>query len=308
MIATAITRMLEIRYPVLAAPMFLISNVEMLVAVGEAGGLASVPSLNYRSSDQFREAIRTLKQRTTAPFGVNLILLGNPRLEADLRICLEERVPLLITSLGNPQPVIEAAHAHGARVFCDVTNAHHAKKAEAAGADAVIAVSAGAGGHAGTLSPMALIPYLVEQLRIPVVAAGAISDGRGLAAALALGAQAAYMGTRFIASQEAPAAAAYKEMILAARPDDIVYSPEVSGHPANFLGSSLEAFRASRQGEAADAPVQPSAWKDVWSAGHGVGTIDRVESCREIVEGVVAQYLETLKGLPGSSSAGRFSP
>lgn len=297
---TAITRMLGIRYPLIGAPMFLISNVEMVVAIAEAGGMGTFPALNYRTSEQFRDAVRAIKARTRAPFGVNLILLGNERLEADLAICFEEEVPVIITSLGNPAPVIQAAHAHGLKVFCDVTNLKHALKCQAAGADAVVAVASGAGGHAGAISPFVLVPYLQRSLAIPVIAAGGISDGHGLAAALALGASAAYLGTRFIASTESPAPEAYKAMILQASPEDIEYTPEVSGHPANFLRPSLEALRAS--GATADGKaLRPSAWKEVWSAGHGVGLIDEVKGCAEIVRALMTEYEAIRAGLASFS-------
>lgn len=295
---TAITRMLGIRYPILGAPMFLISNVEMVVALGEAGALGAFPSLNLRTTESFKEAVRAIKERTRAPFGVNLILLGNDRLEADLAVCLEEEVPLLITSLGNPTRVIQEAHARGLKVFCDVTNLKHALKCQEAGADAVIAVASGAGGHAGAISPFVLVPHLQAHLSIPVVAAGGISDGRGVAAALALGAAGAYIGTRFIATRESPAPDGYKRMILESSAEDIEYSPEVSGHPANFLRTSLEAFRATKEGQTG-APARPSAWRDVWSAGHGVSLISEIEGCREIVARMMTEYEAIRSGLPG---------
>lgn len=294
---TAITRMLGIRYPIVSAPMFLISDVAMVVAVSEAGGLGTFPALNYRTTEQFRSAVQEIKTQTTAPFGVNLIIHGNPRLETDLRVCLEEGVPVIITSLGNPEQVIKAAHAHGAKVFCDVIGLKHAEKCAAVGADAVIAVSAGAGGHAGTISPFVLVPFLKRHLAIPVLAAGGISDGAGMVAAFALGASAVYLGTRFIATEEAPAPQGYKDMILQAVPEDIEYTPEVSGHPANFLKPSLETFRANGE-QGADTMLRPSAWKEVWSAGHGVGLIQDLPTCRDLVQRLISEYEATRKALP----------
>lgn len=303
---TSVTQLLGIRYPIIAAPMFLVSNPDMLVAVGEGGGLGAMPSLNARTTDAFREAVREIKQRTNAPFGVNLILLGNDRLQADLQVCLEEKVPLIITSLGNPTELIQLAHQHGTRVFCDVVNLKHAQKAQAAGADAVIAVSHGAGGHAGVISPFVLVPYLRQNLQIPVIAAGGISTGAGVAAALAVGAGAAYLGTRFIASTEAPVAEAYKQALLQASPEDIEYTPEVTGHPANFIRSSLETFRASKQ----EATSEVKKWRDIWSAGQGVGLIDAIKPCGEIMADLVAEYEATRRGLPdlsqASAAAGRL--
>lgn len=287
--STAITRMLGIRYPLLAAPMFLISNVDMVVAVSEAGGLGCFPALNYRSTDAFRNALREIKARTDKPYGVNLILWDNARLDEDLAVVLEERVPLIITSMGNPSAIVEAARVRGLKVFCDVINLKHAEKCVAAGADGLIAVAQGAGGHAGTITPFVLVPHLRKRLGVPVVAAGSIVDGKGMAAALALGAEAVYVGTRFIASAESPADQAFKDMILRAAPEDIVYTPEVSGHHANFLKGSLERFRA--QGG--------KRWKDAWSAGQGSALIEDVRPCAEIVRDMVAEYEAVRQSLPG---------
>lgn len=297
---TDITRMLGMRYPIIAAPMFLISNEDMVVAVGEAGGLGAVPALNWRTTEAFREAVRAIKARTDAPFGVNLILLNNDRLEADLAVCLEERVPLIITSLGDPTTLIKAAHAHGLRVFCDVVNLRHAQKAQSAGADAVIAVSAGAGGHAGTTSPFVLVPYLRARLDIPVVAAGGISTGSGVAAALTLGAGAAYLGTRFIASTESPAEEGFKAMILASAPEDIEYTPEVTGHPANFLRESLKSFRELQ----AKSEHEAKRWRDCWSAGQGVALIEAIRPCGEIVRELMAEYELARAALPAFEAPG----
>lgn len=298
---TDITRMLGMRYPIIAAPMFLISNEDMVVAVSEAGGLGTMPALNWRTTEAFREAVRTIKARTDKPFGVNLILLNNDRLQADLEVCLEERVPLIITSLGNPTELIKVAHERGLRVFCDVVSLRHAQKAQAAGADAVIAVSAGAGGHAGTISPFVLVPYLRQALDIPVIAAGGISTGAGVAAALTLGAGAAYLGTRFIASTESPAEEGFKAMILQAQPEDIEYTPEVTGHPANFLRESLANFRHIK----AKAETEAKRWRDCWSAGQGVALIDAVQPCADIVAQLMREYEDARSGLPAFQASSR---
>ncbi|MDB5099685.1 MAG: 2-nitropropane dioxygenase [Cyanobacteria bacterium RYN_339] len=286
--------MLGIRYPLIAAPMFLVSNADMMVEVGEAGALGAMPALNLRSTDEFRETVREIKRRTNAPFGVNLILLNNPRIEDDLKVCLEEQVPLIITSLGNPTELIAAAHGKGVRVFCDVINLKHAQKAHAAGADALIAVSAGAGGHAGPVSPFVLIPWLSAELKTPVVAAGGIANGANVAAALALGADAAYLGTRFIASQEAPVEEAFKLAICQASPEDLEFTPEVTGHHANFLKESLEKFRAAKR----EGGTEIKRWRDVWSAGQTVGLITQVKPCREIVADLMSEYHAARASLP----------
>ncbi|MEB3328858.1 MAG: nitronate monooxygenase [Candidatus Sericytochromatia bacterium] len=291
--------MLDIRHPIIAAPMFLVSNPGMVVAVGEAGGLGTMPALNARTTEALREAIRAVRARTGAPFGVNLILLGNPRLREDLAVCLEERVPLLITSLGDPTEIVAAAHSAGLRVFCDVVNVRHAQKARAAGADALIAVGHGAGGHAGTVSPLVLVPWLRRETGLPVVAAGGLADGAGLAAALALGAGAGYFGTRFIASSEAPVGTGFKQAICAAGPEDVVYTPEVTGHPANFLKDSLARWREAGHEGGSDL----KKWRDVWSAGQSVGLIDAIKPCGAIVADLVAEYEAARSGLPSFSGA-----
>lgn len=286
-IETALTRMLGIRYPIVAAPMFLVSSPEMVAAVGNAGGLGTMPALNFRTTDEFRAALKRVRELTDAPVGVNLILLGNERLEADLRVCLEEGVAVIITSLGDPTRVIEAAHAHGAKVFCDVVSARHAAKAAAAGADALVAVAAGAGGHAGTTTPFVLIPQLKALTGLPVLAAGGLADGAGLAAAIALGADGGYFGTRFIASEEAPVPDAFKQAICQATPEDIEYTPEVTGHPANFLKGSLATYREAQASGDAGALKR---WRDVWSAGQTVGLIGAVSPCADIVAEVAEGY------------------
>ncbi len=288
-IDTPITRMLGIRYPIIASPMFLVSNVELVSAVAEAGAIAAYPSLNYRPEESFRESVREIRRRTDKPFGVNLVIKLTPRFEEDLKICLDEGVPFLITSLGDPTEVIRLAHQNGAKVFCDVINLKHALKVRDAGADAIIAVGAGAGGHAGTWTPYVAVPYLKEKTGLPVVAAGGIATGGAVAASLALGADAAYVGTRFIASREANADNDYKKMIVESGPEDIEYTPEVSGTNGNFLKASLTRFRAGE--------VQ-GAWKDVWSAGQNVGLINDIKPAADIVADLIREYEATRAALP----------
>jgi nitronate monooxygenase len=286
---TAITRMLSIRYPIVAAPMFLVSGARLLLAVAEAGGIGVIPSLNFRTHQAFREFLESFPQGV--PFGVNLILKDilkdNPRLEEDLLAVAERRVPLVVTSLGDPTRVVEKVKAYGGVVWCDVVGLRHGKKAVEAGADALVAVASGAGGHAGQVSPFVLGPWLRQELGVPVLIAGGIATGRQLLAALALG-DGAYIGTRFIATLESEAPLEYKEALLRATPEDILYTPEVTGVPANFLRDSLERFR---QGGG-------KAWKEVYSAGHGVAFIREIPSAKEVVARLVAEYQEAKKALP----------
>ncbi len=282
---TAVTRMLGIRYPIVVAPMFLVSNRPLLEAAARAGAIGLIPTLNFRSHAEYRAFLEAWPAGLA--FGVNLILKDNPRLPEDLAATVEHRVPLVVTSLGDPTPVIEAVHGYGGVVWCDVVGLRHARKAAAAGADALVAVAAGAGGHAGTTSPFVLAPWLREETGLPVLVAGGLATGAQLLAALALG-DGGYFGTRFIATQEAGAPEAYKRALVEAKPGDVVYTPEVTGVPANFLRDSLERFRAEGS----------KAWKDVWSAGHGVAFIRDIPPAGELVTRLVREYAKAKANLP----------
>lgn len=291
---TALSRRLGLRYPFVAAPMFLISNKEMLVAGAEAGILACMPSLNARTAEQFRDDLKWVRSKTDKPIGINLTIgLTKPeRIEADLQACIEFDVPVILTSYGNPAEVVKRAHEKNRLVFHDVITLHHGKKAVAAGVDAIIGVSSGAGGHAGRISPYVLVPWLAEELKVPIIAAGCISDGRQVVASLSLGAQLCYIGTRFIASTECGAVDAYKQMVVTAGPEDVVYTDKVSGIHANFLKATVpEDFTADR------SPDGAKRWKDIWSAGQGVGLIHDVKPMGEIVEALAREAHDTWKAL-----------
>jgi nitronate monooxygenase len=283
---TQLSRSLGLKYPFVAAPMFLISNKEMIVAAAEAGILGCMPSLNARTNEQFKADLAWIRERTDRPFGINLTIGLTPkeRLEADFALCVEYRVPVLLTSYGNPTEYVRRAHEHKMTVFHDVITLAHAKKAEAAGVDGIIAVSAGAGGHAGRISPYVLIPWLASELEVPIIAAGCISTGRQVVASLALGAQLCYLGTRFIVSTECGASVAYKDKIVAAGPEDIVYTDAVSGIHANFLKDTVpDGFTPDRSPEGA------KRWKDIWSAGQGVGLIHAIQPLGEITEALARE-------------------
>ena len=235
-IQTAFSSLLGLKYPIIAGPMFLVSDENLVSQVSMAGGLGAMPSLNWRTSEGFRAAVQGVKKLTDKSFGVNLIVnAANPRQTPDLAICAEEKVPLVITSLGNPKEAIRRMHEVGCKVFCDVTNLEYAKKVEGLGADGVIAVSAGAGGHAGPISPMVLLPYLKRHIKIPVIAAGGIATGEQIAAAIILGAEGVQIGTRFIASTEAKVGKDYKKAIIDSDPEDIVMTLKISGTPAAVI-------------------------------------------------------------------------
>ncbi len=292
---TPLSRTLGLRYPIVAAPMFIISNKEMLLACAEAGILGSMPNLNARTSEQLRDDLAWVRARTDRPFAINMTLgfLDPERLARDLALLEEFDVPVWITSYGDPTSLVHRAHASGAKVFHDVIHLKHAKKAESAGVDAIIGVSAGAGGHAGRITPYALIPYLKSQLAVPVIAAGAITTGRQVVASLALGAELVYMGTRFITSAECGAQDAYKQMVVDATPEDIVYTDAVSGVHANFLKATLP-----NPSVGDDGPVAAKRWKDIWSAGHGVAEITEVLTIERIVDEIVREYHDAVAALP----------
>lgn len=324
-IPTALTEMLGCRYPILAAPMFLVSNVDMVVAASEAGAVGTFPALNYRPIEAYRKALTEIKSRTQKPIGVNIIVnKSNTRQNEDLAHALDVGVELLITSLGSPKTVIEEAHKNGAKVICDVTNLEHALKVQDLGADGVIAVGTGAGGHAGPISPFVLLPWLKNHLKIPVVAAGGVASGRGLLAALSLGAAGVSVGTRFIASREATIDPSYKKAVVDADPEDIVLTERVSGTPASVINTeyvqkmgltlpwwvkTLKNQPLSKKWvvplihylgmrsleEAAGKPT----WKTVWSAGQSVGLIDDIRSCQQIIQDFVSEYYEIKANLPG---------
>jgi nitronate monooxygenase len=291
---TPLSKKLGLKYPFVSAPMFLISNKEMLLAAAEAGILGCMPSLNARTPEKFREDLAWVRARTDKPIGINLTIGLTPpeRIDSDLTACLEMDVPVIVTSYGNPSEVTKRAHEKGRLVFHDVISLHHGKKAVGAGVDAIIAVGAGAGGHAGRISPFVLVPWLKEELKVPIIAAGCISDGRQVVASLSLGAELCYLGTRFIASTECGAADAYKKMVVDSGPEDVVYTDAVSGIHANFLKATVpENFTADRSPEGA------KRWKDIWSAGQGVAQIHDIKPMGAIVEDLAREAHDTLKAL-----------
>lgn len=288
-LSTPLARKLGLRYPIIAAPMFIVSGKEMLVAAAEAGIMAAMPTLNARTPDALRDDLTWIRARTDRPFGLNLTIgLTDPeRRERDMDLVEAFEVPVLITSYGNPTDYVRRAHGHGATVLHDVINLQHAKKAEAAGVDAIIGVAAGAGGHAGRISPYVLYPYLKQHLKVPIVAAGCISSGAQIAASLALGAELVYLGTRFIASEECLADARYKQMIVDAVPEDIVYTDAVSGIHANFFKQTLPDHPDFEPGIAGD---EAKRWKSIWSAGQGSALVESVKPVETIVEDLVREY------------------
>lgn len=296
----AILESLNLSLPIVASPMFIVSRQELVIECCKNGILGTFPALNNRTTEGFEEWVIEIKQELAAEaertgkkmpaYGVNLIVhKTNPRVMPDLEVIVRQQVPLIITSLGAVKDVVDAVHSYGGLVFHDVTNTYHAQKAIDAGCDGLILVSAGAGGHAGTLNPMPFVQEIRKMFDGVILLGGAISTGRDVASAMQMGADLAYMGTRFINTKEAVADDGYKQMIIDSGSREIVYTASVSGIPANWMVGSLEAAGITKdmwdQKGKADfgAEHEAKAWKNLWSAGHGVATIKDNPPAAELI-------------------------
>lgn len=302
--------------------MFLVSGPALVVAQCTAGVLGALPSLNARPAAQLDawlgEIRRTLAawdeahpDTPAAPWAVNLIVhRSNHRLADDLAVCARHRVPVVITSLGARPEVNDAVHAWGGRVLHDVTTDAFARKAVAKGADGLVAVAAGAGGHAGTVNPFALVAEIRQWFDGPLALAGAIATGGAVVAARACGADLAYVGTPFIATHESSAPPAYRQALVAATSGDIVYTDAFSGVPANYLAGSIRAAGHDPEALPAHAPAMdiaaegdgegPRAWRDIWSAGHGVSAVREVVSTHALVARLMDEQAAALRRLAGT--------
>ena len=299
----------QLRLPVIGAPLFIISNPDLVIAQCTAGVIGSFPALNARPETALEEWIVRIQDaladwdaknptQRAAPFAVNQIVhRSNARLEHDLAVCVRHRVPIVITSLGARAEVNEAVHSYGGVVLHDVIHDRFARKAIEKGADGLVAVAVGAGGHAGTLSPFALIQEIRAWFDGPVALSGAIATGAAVLAAQAMGADLAYVGTAFIATEEANAADAYKQALLAGSADSIVYTNLISGVHGNYLKASLAAagldpdnLPQSDPSKMDFGPDRKRAWKDIWGSGQGIGVLDRVVPAAELVERLASEY------------------
>ena len=305
----------RLRLPVIGAPMFIVSTPRLVLAQCRAGIVGSFPALNARPAAQLddwlseiTETLDSLRRANPAakiaPFAVNQIVhASNDRLEHDVAMCVKHRVPIVITSLHPPAEVVSAVHAYGGIVFHDVINLRHAEKAAAQRVDGIIAVCAGAGGHAGVLSPFALVKQIREVYSGTIILSGAMSTGADVLAAQALGADLAYIGTRFIASEEANASAEHKQMLIDSSAEDIVYTSLFSGIAGNYLRASvvktgldpdnLPAADKSKMNFGSGGGTELKAWRDIWSAGHGVSGIHEIASVSAIVEHMTREYQAT---------------
>lgn len=297
----------RLRLPAIAAPMFLVSGPDLVVETCRSGLIGTFPALNQRTSQGYSDWLDDIKQRLgahpdAAPFGINLIVhRSNPRVDADLKITVEHKVPLVITSLGAVADLVKAVHSYGGLVFHDVISLRHAEKAAEAGVDGIIAVAAGAGGHAGTISPFALVSEIRRFFDKTIILSGAMSNGAQIAAARAMGADLAYLGTRFVATSESLAVEEYKQMILRSTFGGIVYTPAISGVNANFMRESIVANGLDPDNLPAhgklDMNEEARVWKTIWSAGHGVGTIRDIPPAAELCERLIAEYKEAVSKL-----------
>ena len=298
--------------PVIGSPLFLVSGPELVMAQCKAGIIGSFPALNARPQHVLEEWIVRIKtelaeyqkqnpDKKVAPFAVNQICHGsNDRLMDDMATCVKHEVPIIITSLRPPAELVEAAHSYGGLVYHDVINVRHAKKAAEQGVDGLILVCAGAGGHAGALSPFALLREVKEWFDGTVILSGSIGDGYSVASALALGADFAYMGTRFIATKEANADQGYKQMLIDSAADDIVYSNLFTGVSGNYLKPSIknagldpdnlpEADK-SKMNFGSGGNTDAKAWKDIWGSGQGIGGIKDDPSVEDLVTRIKEEY------------------
>jgi nitronate monooxygenase len=300
----------HLRLPAIGAPLFIISNPDLVQAQCKAGIVGSFPALNARPAEMLDDWLTRITtelaahraanpQAVVAPFAVNQIVhSSNDRLQRDMDLCVKHRVPVLITSLRAPDAVVEAAHSYGGLVFHDVTNIRHAQRALAAGVDGLILVCTGAGGHAGRLSPFALVPEVRAFYDGTIILSGSIASGGAILAAQAIGADLAYLGTRFIASTEANAADAYKQMIVDSSGEDIVYSNLFTGVHGNYLRGSIvnagldpDALPESDKNAMNFGSGRSKAWRDIWGAGQGVGQIHDVRPAAQIVDQLEREYL-----------------
>ena len=304
----------DLSLPAMAAPMFLISGPKLVVECCKNGIVGTFPALNQRTSEGFEEWIIEIKSelqkfeeetgKKAAPFGVNLIVHPtNPRLEADITLCVKHQVPLIITSLGAVSMVVDAIHSYGGLVFHDIIKKRHAEKAAEAGVDGLILVAAGAGGHAGTINPMTLVAEIKKFFKKTILLSGCISTGRDIASAMQMGADLAYMGTRFINTDEAKAPDEYKKMIIDAGASDVTYTAAISGVHANFLGASLKAAGITEEDLKKDRKIdfgkeldtEAKAWKTIWSAGQGSAMIDDSVPVSELVNTLKSEFKSAIE-------------
>lgn len=298
--------------PVIAAPMFLVSGIELVVEGCKSGVVTTFPLLNARTSEELEQWMQEIiaqlaeakeSNSKVAPWGVNLVVhRSNDRYDADVELIKKYQPPIVITSLGKPTDIAKVVHEYGGLVFSDVISIKHAKKAAEAEIDGLILVCNGAGGHGGTLNPMAFVHEVKQFFDGLIILSGSISHGQDILAAQVIGADLAYMGTRFIATEESIASQAYKEMLLEAQAADIIYTDKISGVNANFIVQSVlnaglnpNSLEKPKELEIVHKADGAKAWKDIWSAGHGVGGINEILPVSKLVEKLNAEYQDSIQ-------------
>jgi nitronate monooxygenase len=317
-IDTALTRMLGIDYPVIVAPMFLVSNTKMVIEACKAGITGAIPALNYRTDADFRKALEEIKGATDKAFGINLIgNKSNIRLDEQLKTCVDYRVPFIITSLGSPQKIIEACKPHGMKVFCDVIDQHYAAKVEAMGADALIAVNNQAGGHAGKLGPQELISLLGKTCKLPIISAGGVGNGAQMRQMLSYGACGISIGSPFIASDEAPVTMDYKMACVNYGAKDIVMTTKLSGTPCTIINTEyvkkigtdqnwLEKFLNNNKKikkwtkmltyykgmKSLERAAFGATYQTMWCAGKSIEYVHAIRPVKKITEDLLQGYFE----------------
>ncbi|MEJ2488087.1 MAG: nitronate monooxygenase [Anaerolineales bacterium] len=289
-IKTELTELLGIDYPIIGAPMFLVSYEEYAIAISQSGALGTFPLPNYGTIEELKTALRIIRQATEKPIGVNIHLHGRFPWKEQLAICLDAGVTFFISSLGDPSLILDDVHANGGIVYVDVIKLKQGLRARDRGADGLIAVAAGAGGHCGFLPTLVMVPFLSEKTGLPIIAAGGVSTGQQMAAALAVGACGVVVGTRLIACTEAQASDEYKQAVLEAGPEDIITTAEVTGNPATWLKRSIEDLKERPE-------LSSKRWRDLWSAGLSVAQTDEIKSAREIILEMVTDYQQAYQVL-----------
>lgn len=308
-----LTDLLDIQYPVILAPMFLVSNVKMLVAASKAGITGAVPALNYRTIEEFEAAIHEIREKSKGPFGVNLIVnKSNFLYKEQLKACCKHQVDYIITSLGSPKETIEMAHKAGVKVFCDVVDLNYAKKVEELGADAIIAVNREAGGHAGPMPYKELIPLLVENCSIPIISAGGVGNHEQMQKMLSLGAAGLSIGSLFIASEESDVSQEYKDACVNYGAKDIIFTTKISGSKCTVINTPylqeigteqsflerflnknkrlkkwFKAFTFYKGMKKLNKAAFSATYKTVWCAGPSIEYVKEIKPVEEIVKSLV---------------------
>lgn len=316
-----LTETFKIKYPILCAPMFLVTNEEMILAASKAGILGCIPALNYKTPELLREGLLSIKKKSLGPFGVNFIVnKSNPYFKKQLEICLEIEPDFIITALGNPKEVIRAFKGKKTKIICDIINLEMAKKCEVLGADALIAVNSGAGGHCGTLPASILIPTLLKNCSLPIISAGGVGDGKGLLSILSLGATGVSIGSPFIATTESPVGEDYKLACIQYGALDIVKTTKISGNPCtviktpyvekigtnqnlleNLLNQNKNIKKYAKMltlykgAKLIEKAAFSATYKTVWCAGPSIEFVKKIDSVKGVVDRLIREYEEALR-------------